>query len=559
MSEQKNLIITFVLSALILFGFNYYFGPSQQTNVADQKIENQSASSNLEDQGSLMLPDEPKVEPLDYSQRIKIESDVVKGSFRLVGCIFDQLSLKKYKETVEKNSSDVKLLSMIDEDSAYYVSPSWKDSKGNAGSLPDENTPWRLADEFINVLTPETPVTLVWFNDNGLKFERTLSLDQNYLITISDKVSNHGHQHVSLVKHVTINRTLDKDVDSNFVLHEGPIAYFNTKLHEPDYSDFDKEPKTFKTNGGWTGFTDKFWLVSLLPEQKSAVTVTFDKKNNVYRNKVDYQPIQLAPNDEKTISTRLFAGAKELRLLDDYEAILDVPHFDLAVDFGWLYFFTKPLYFVLEYFHRLIGNLGLAIMLITLIFKIVLFPFANKSYKSMARMKGLQPKIEQINKRFANDPAKKSQEVFALYRKEKVNPVGGCLPLLIQAPIFFCLYKVLFVSIEMRHAPFFGWIKDLSVPDPTSFVNLFGLLPFSAPSFLQIGALPIIMGITMFLQQRLNPQPADPIQAKVMLLLPLVFTFVFANFAAGLVVYWICNNILSMAQQWFITRQVPQK
>jgi YidC/Oxa1 family membrane protein insertase len=566
MNESRNFLMAFLLSVAVMVGFyQLYEKPRYEKAVQEQQLAAESLAEdkvvNNSKQPNVVVLEKKESNPIlevQNSARIKVANKQVSGSIRQIGAVFDDLHLNNYKETTDANSPSISLL-QVNENSAYQMVSGWKTANVNeSGKVPDQYTQWQLHGDNRD-LTPETPVVLIWFNERGLKFERTISIDDKFLIKISDQVINHGEKEVNLQAYAQIQRKNPSAVSANMILHEGPIGYFDKKLYEGDYEKLAKEPVSQATTGGWLGFTDKYWLVSLMPDQKSNVKIEYLKHNGCYYAQFTTSSVALRPGESFNYTYHVYAGAKVLRVLDGYEPDIGLTHFDLAVDFGWFYFLTKPLFYALEYLHQALGNLGLAIILLTVLFRICLYPMATKSYRSMARMKMLQPKIQQVQHMYQNDKVRQSQELMALYKKEKINPAGGCLPMLIQAPIFFCLYKVLFVSIEMRHAPFIGWIHDLAAPDPTSFINLFGLLPFSAPSFLQIGIWPLLMGASMVIQQRMNPQPADPMQAKMMMLLPIMFTFLFASFPAGLVVYWTWNNILSMAQQWLITKQTTAK
>jgi YidC/Oxa1 family membrane protein insertase len=405
-------------------------------------------------------------------------------------------------------------------------------------------------------LTPTSPVTLTWDNAQGLVFSRTISVDKNYMFTVRDSVRNTGQDPVKLLPYGLISRTGTPHVAGYYILFEGLIGYLDGALQEVKYSSLTPDkPLDYASNGGWLGFTDKYWLTALIPPQSEAIKSRFTHTvdGGVDRYQTDYlgPEVTIAPDGTTESTTRFFAGAKEVNLLDAYEAS-GIPLFDHAIDFGWFYFLTKPIFLTLQFFDRLLGNFGLAILLLTFCVKLLFFPLANKSYNAMSKMKLLQPEIQKLRERFPDDKARQQQEMMALYKRVGANPLAGCLPIVIQIPVFFSLYKVLFVTIEMRHAPFFGWIHDLSAPDPTSFANLFGLLQFAPPHILMIGAWPLIMGLTMFLQQKLNPQPVDPVQARMFMFLPIVFTYMLASFPAGLVIYWAWNNLLSIAQQWTI-------
>ncbi len=583
MNENRNLLVAFGLSIVIMLGFYQFYEKPRQAQLmqqmaaeqgaaeqkaTEQRVAEQRANGQGQAQTAVSasaLAAQKVVGPtheqavIAQSARIAIQNESMSGSIRQVGAVLDDLLLVRYTEDTDPNSSKIRLLANETTEHGYSVIGGWKTASNSyVGTMPNETTNWQIQGEHRK-LTPEYPITLAWFNDRGIKFERTISIDNQYLMTITDQVTNHGETQVSFQAYSQIRRKNPPKSQGFYILHEGPIGYFNNKLFEGSYEDLTQTPVTQSSTSGWFGFTDKFWLVSLIPDPKSVVNIDYSFQNDTHIAQFTATPMTIRPGEAASYTYQVFAGAKVLSLLDDYEPKIGVAHFDLAVDFGWFYFLTKPLFYILEYFHELLGNLGLAILVLTILFKVLLYPMATKSYRSMARLKNLQPKIAQVQSVYKNDRARLSQELMALYKKEKVNPAGGCLPVLIQAPIFFCLYKVLFVSIEMRHAPFFGWIHDLAAPDPTSFANLFGLLPFNAPSFLQIGIWPILMGLTMVIQQRMNPQPADPAQAKVMMIMPIMFTYLFASFPAGLVVYWTWNNLLSMAQQWLITKQMSKQ
>ena len=415
-------------------------------------------------------------------------------------------------------------------------------------------------------MSPGNPVTLSWDNGQGLVFAKTFEVDENFMFTITQKVKNTSGENVSLYPYGLISRT-DTPVTLGFyILHEGPLGVFDGTLKEVDYDELQEEHRINQaTTGGWLGITDKYWLVALAPNRATQVNTNFIYANVKGQNKyqADYLGAEhvLAPGGSAEVSSNLFAGAKIVELLDAYTTTYGIARFDLAVDFGWFYFLTKPIFYALNFFNRIFGNFGLAILALTVIFRLLMYPLANKSFRSMNAMKKLHPKITELRDQFGEDKARMNQEMMALYKREKINPAAGCLPMLVQIPIFFSLYKVLFVSIEMRQAPFYGWITDLSAPAPTSLFNLFGLLPFDVPIFLQIGVWPLLMGITMYLQQKLNPPPADPVQAKIFMFLPFVFTILLASFPAGLVIYWVWNNVLSIAQQWFLMKKLdaPEK
>jgi YidC/Oxa1 family membrane protein insertase len=489
------------------------------------------------------------------SPRIKIVTPSISGSIALKGAIVDDITLTKYRETTDPKSAAIVLLQPKGLSDAYYAQFGWV-PQGTV-AVPGPDTLW-TADR--DTLTPEQPLTLTWSNGQGLTFKRIYAVDSDYMFTITQEVVNTTQAPVSMHAYGLISRHTTPQTTGFYILHEGLLGVFDKTLKEIDYDDLHKSPEIKQSSrGGWIGITDKYWLAALVPDQTVPVNSRFyySKPNNVDAYQVDYVgPSLTAPPGQpiKTVN-HMFVGAKRIKLLDGYEEKLGVARFDLAIDFGWFYFLTKPIFYALLWLEHHFINLGIAILILTVGIKLVFFPLANKSYVSMSKMKMLQPKMVQLKERYGDDRQRLNQEMMELYKKEKVNPASGCLPILIQIPVFFALYKVLFVTIEMRHAPFYGWIHDLSAPDPTTLFNLFGLIDWTPPHFLMIGVWPLIMGATMFLQQKLNPQPADPVQAKIFMFLPLFFTFLLASFPAGLVIYWAWNNLLSIIQQWVIMRR----
>ncbi|MBX3486687.1 MAG: membrane protein insertase YidC [Candidatus Paracaedibacteraceae bacterium] len=553
MNEQKNLILAFILSLGILFGYNHFVEAPAASKRQEELKQTQQAAVPQE----TPAPDTiiPITEALSANHRLKINASKVHGSINLKGARFDDITLVDYKETTDSSSPEITLLAPKKTDKAYFVDFGW--ISRSSLTLPSQDTEWKTSS---TDLTPEKPVVLTWDNGHGLHFTRTIAVDEQYMFTVTDKVENKTGEAVKLNAYGQITRIGKPATGGYFILHEGPIGVINGKLVELDYDKLKEQGSDdHTTTGGWIGFTDKYWLVSLIPDQKTTYQTKSQSQtiNGIdrYTTETISPEYEVAPNQSVETTQHMFSGAKILGMLDAYEEKLGFDKFDLAIDFGWFYFLTKPLFYVLEYMNKLLGNMGLAILLLTVLFKAAMFPLANKSYRSMSRMKILQPKMEALKAKYGDDKMKLNQELMALYQKEKINPMAGCLPMVIQAPVFFCLYKVLFVTLEMRHAPFYGWIHDLSAPDATSVFNLFGLLPFTPPSMLMIGAWPLIMGATMMLQQKLSPQPADPAQAKVMMIMPLMMTVLLANFPAGLVIYWAWNNILSIIQQWWIMRQ----
>ena len=570
MSEQRNLILAIVLSVGIILLFQIFYEMprlrEQQELLEQQQATEQAetvtptprtGSDGVAVPGSAEATTVDRETLLEQRESLRIDNGRLHGTLSLQGGRIDDLTLADYHVDLAPSSPEIVLLGPAGSPSTYFAEFGWV-ADGGAATVPDSTTTWQAEGESLNA---GGEVRLSWDNGEGLVFERKIGLDDNYMFTLERSVTNASDTAVSLFPYGLVSRWGTPEISGFYILHEGPIGVLEETLTEIDYSDLQEDGDVEMTStGGWLGITDKYWLTALVPEQTEQLTATFrhTPRDGQSRYQVDYlwQPRSVAPGETVTVTHKLFAGAKEVDKLDDYSDAFGIPLFDRAVDFGWFYFLTKPIFHVLKFFHGLIGNYGIAILCLTLVVKLLFFPLANKSYKAMSQMKKLQPEMQKLRERHGDDKQKMQQELMALYKKEKVNPMAGCLPILVQIPVFFSLYKVLFVSIEMRHAPFFGWIKDLSAPDPTSMFNLFGLLPFDPPQLLMIGVWPLLMGITMWLQQRLNPQPADPVQAKVMMFLPVMFTFLFATFSAGLVIYWTWNNVLSIAQQWVIMKKM---
>jgi YidC/Oxa1 family membrane protein insertase len=560
--EQKNLLLAIVLSVAILIGFQYISELHKPpAPPPEPQKQGQAATPGTSAPGGAPAgpaaeaqPAETREQALADQPRLKIDTPRLRGSLALVGGRIDDLSLTQYHETVDPKSPDVVLLEPSGTSNAYFVDFGWVSANPETRlNLPGPQSRWTAS---AGPLTPKNPVTLTWDNGEGLVFTRTISIDAQYMFEVRDSVRNTGSTPASLLPYGLISRTGTPETLGYYILHEGMIGELAGTLQEVKYSSLAPgKPLHYDSNGGWLGFTDKYWLTALIPSQNEQIKARFRHTvdGGVDRYQADYTgaAVNVPPGGEASSSTRLFAGAKEVNLLDAY-ADSGIPKFDRAIDFGWFYFLTKPIFLVLQYFFGLTGNFGVAILLLTFLIKLAFFPLANKSYKTMSKMKLLQPEMAKIRERFPDDRQKQQQEIMALYKRVGANPMAGCLPIVIQIPVFFSLYKVLFVTIEMRHAPFFGWIHDLSAPDPTSFANLFGLIPWTPPSLLMIGAWPLIMGVTMFLQQKLNPQPVDPVQARMFMALPVVFTYMLSAFPAGLVIYWAWNNLLSIAQQWAI-------
>ena len=579
MSDQKNLILAVVLSVVILMMWDFMYrrppvedlappsGTVEQTAPAPQSTAPQAPSVASSTTAAprpgtgVTLPVAPEASgvqaPGDDSPRLKITAPRVDGSLRLRGARLDDLLLTDYRDTIEPDSENIVLLSPSGTPNAYYAEFGWSVGAGTRMEVPGTATPWQANGD---VLVSGAPITLEWDNGQGLLFQRKIAIDDDYLITITQRVSNRSTAPVTLHPYGLISRSNTPDTLGFYILHEGPIGVLNDNLMEVDYDDLQDDGRvTQQSTGGWLGITDKYWLTALIPDQAEAIDTSFNHSllDGIERYQVDFLGAarNIPAGGSVEVTNRFFAGAKEVHLLDRYTEIHGVPRFDLAVDFGWFYFLTKPIFFVLDYLNRHIGNFGLAILLFTVLIRVLFYPLANKSFRSMHAMRKLQPEMVKMREQFADDRQKLHKAMMDLYRREKVNPMAGCLPIAMQIPVFFALYKVLFVTIEMRHTPFYGWIRDLSAADPTSMFDLFGLIPWDPPLFLHVGVWPLMMGVTMFLQQKINPQPVDPMQARIFLALPIVFTFVLAQFPAGLVIYWTWNNILSMAQQWLIYRR----
>ena len=563
--DTRNLIAAICLSMSVLIGYQILFGePAQQNVKKEQQLVDKNNEPSIElpkDNNTSLTEVTKKTRNID---RINIVNDELEGSISLLGARIDDLVLKNYRKTLDPESDQIRFLKKIDEREPFFIQFGW--SSPNKNKVPNGNTVWKGSKSSLD---PNNPVTLTWNNGEGLKFSQIISIDDNYMIKVIQKVKNETNNSVNLYPYGLIRRSGEPKTTDFFVLHEGPLGVFDGSLTEHSYSDLKENGQkgmSIKTeeNGGWIGITDKYWMAALIPDQNTNSNFTFRYVNNSASYQTDFlgELSKIPANGEIEIVSRVFSGAKKLNLLDKYEEDLKIKNFDLAIDFGWFYFLTKPFFYALSWANNILGNFGLAILAITVVVKIIFFPLANKSYKSMARMRVLTPQLQQLRERFGNDRQKMNMEMMALYKREKVNPAAGCLPILVQIPVFFALYKVLFVSIEMRQAPFFGWIKDLSALDPTSIFNLFGLLPYSTdflPDFLNLGIWPLLMGATMVLQQRLNPKPPDPVQAQIFAWMPVVFTFLLATFPAGLVIYWTWNNLLSIAQQWIITRKINKE
>ena len=569
--ETRNLVAAICLSMAVLIGYQILFVDPKKDLYQQEKITKENHdTSNIplpENIGNGIITSD-NAEPTDQNKtvpRISMESKEVSGSISLRGARIDDITLTQYRESLEPESDMIKLLLKSNGGTPYFIEFGWSSPDGV--KVPNGKTLWQSPS---NLLTPEKTVTLKWNNGEGINFYQDISVDDTFMITVNQRVENSSAKSVILYPYGLIRRAGEPETIDFFVLHEGPLGVFDRTLSEQSYGDLTEAGKKGinikpEESGGWIGLTDKYWMTALLPDQNQKYNFTFRKlSSNGGQYQTDFlgNAGTIPANSKCEFLSRTFAGAKRLALFDAYEQKFNIQHFDLAIDFGWFYFLTKPFFYALSWANDYLGNFGLAILAITVIVKLLFFPLANKSYKSMAKMRVLTPQIQKLRERVGDDRQKLNQEMMNLYKKEKVNPAAGCLPILVQIPVFFALYKVLFVSIEMRQTPFFGWIKDLSVQDPTSIFNLFGLLPYSTsllPDFLNIGIWPLLMGVTMFLQQRLNPTPPDPIQAKIFAWMPVAFTFLLATFPAGLVIYWTWNNLLSICQQWVIMNKMNKE
>jgi YidC/Oxa1 family membrane protein insertase len=550
--DQRNLLIAVVLSLAILVTWELFIGGPQREQLIEQVEQAEIPGAPVSEPGEIPAPGtseapgvavgtditaaEPSISRADVlsgTDRVVVESPTLKGSISLEGGRIDDLVLTQYRETLDPGSSNIVLLWPDGVAQPYYANFGW--SGGPEGTaVPTGETVWQANHD---TLSPGNPVTLTWDNGQGLRFERLIELDENYMFTVTQRVVNNGEAPVTLSPYGLVSRTGTPDVLGFYIL---------------------------TSTGGWLGITDKYWLVALVPDQERTINARFlhDSRNGEDKYQTDYiyEAVSIVPGASVQVTSRLFAGAKVVENLDTYQENLGIPLFDRAVDFGWFYFLTKPFFHALHYFAGLLGNFGLSILMLTVLVKLAFFPLANKSYRAMAQMRKLQPDMLEMRERFGDDKQRLNQEMMALYKREGVNPMSGCLPVVIQIPVFFALYKVLFVSIEMRQAPFYGWIEDLSARDPTSVMNGFGLLPWEVPelgalSILNLGVWPIVMGLSMVLQHRLNPQPTDPMQAKIFMFMPIFFTFLLAQFPAGLVIYWTWNNCLSILQQMVIMKR----
>jgi YidC/Oxa1 family membrane protein insertase len=493
---------------------------------------------------------------LKESDRVFIENSNLSGSISLRGALIDDIILKNYRETLDKSSKPIVVLSPKKSEDGYFVESGWATTKSDI-KVPDNNSVWQIREG--KKLTPSSPVTLEWNNREGVVFSKKIEVDDKYLFKITETIRNEKSKTIELFHYSQITKNTKPDTENFYILHEGLIGVVDKNLKEETYSSIEEEKKTYAGKSGWFGITDKYWMSAIIPESGKSFKGEYSFANSYKANFIISEPTIANPQKSTSNTLKIFIGAKEVYPIDNYTEKEKIDRFDLSIDWGWFYFITKPLFFVIDYIFKIVGNFGVAIIILTLLVRILFFPLNNYSFKSMAKMKVLQPEMLRIKELYKDDMKRTQQEMMALYKREKVNPLSGCLPILVQIPIFFAVYKMLFVTLEMRHAPFFGWIKDLSAADPTTIFNLFGLIPWNPPSFLMIGVWPILMGITMYFQMKLNPTPPDPIQAKIFAFFPLIMTVMLATFPSGLVVYWTVSNVLTMAQQYYIIKKTTVK
>jgi YidC/Oxa1 family membrane protein insertase len=556
--DTKNVVAAISLSAAVIVLYSLFFAPEpvqRAENLSEKdKIEKNSDAPSL-DQAETFIKIS-RDEAINQEDRVAFENDNIIGSISLKGAIIDDLTFRQYNTELESNENVV-LLNPKNIEDGYFIESGFVTSDKNI-DIPNSNSVWTLKGN--NKLTEQTPIKLSWTNNQGITFEKDISLDNKFLFTVKQRVINSTDKKFDFYSYGQIIRNKIPEGLSNFyILHEGMVAALDGELIEEDYDDIEEQKFSKNADKGWFGIGDKYWISSIIPPREKEFKVTFDYKDKFRANYIATKPIELGSNSSIEDEMQIIVAAKRVDVVDGYAEQLNIDKFDLVIDWGFLYFITKPLFYGIDYFFKLLGNYGLAIIAITICIRLVFFPLANFSFRSMAKMKALQPEMVRLKELHKDDKMKLQQEMMALYKKEKVNPMSGCLPILVQIPVFFALYKVLFVTIEMRQMPFYGWIKDLSDKDPTSLFNLFGLLPYDVPSFLVIGAWPILMGVTMYIQQKLNPAPTDPMQAKIFMFFPLFLTIILAPFPAGLVIYWTVNNVLTMAQQLFIMKRTTIK
>ncbi len=559
--DNKNVFVAIALSmSVLLFWGAFVEKPEsiKQVSPKQNQIEKKSNENNISPtiNNTLELKTISREDSIKNVKRVKIENSSIIGSIALKGGLIDDISFKNHKQDL-RDKKNVIFLNPRETENGFFVETGWT-SIGNKIKVPSSNSIWSVKGN--NILTENQPLTMEWKNGEGITFKKIIKLDNKYLFNISQIVENNTGALIELYPYAQITRNkIPDDIQNFYISHEGFIGVFDEELKEDDYDDIKEKKISREASKGWLGITDKYWLSALVPKQGESFKSTFLYKESFKANYILNSPTIIKPSSNNSNDVRLFVAAKEVETIDAYAANQNIEKFDLTIDWGWFYFFTKPLFFVIDYLFKISGNFGIAIVLITIGIRLLFFPLANYSFRSMAKMKALQPEMVRLKEVYKDDKMKLQQEMMSLYKKEKVNPASGCLPILIQIPFFFAIYKMLFISLEMRHQPFFGWIKDLSAQDPTSLFNFFGLIPWDPPSFLVIGIWPILMGLSMWVQQKLNPAPTDPIQAKIFAFFPIFLTIILASFPSGLVVYWTINNILTIAQQWVIMKKTKIK
>ena len=558
--EFRNVLLAIVLSTAVLIGWATFFeAPIVEQQPAENTItKNEDLSSPSIDEEENKIENEiARNNLITNTKRVNVENENIKGSISLEGAIIDDILFKNYKKELG-GQENVTFLNPKNSSKEYFVETGWASSGKENIKLPVLNTIWQIKGN--SALTPNSPIILEWDNGDNLIFTKKIELDDKFLFRITQSIKNKSNKTYQFYPYAQITKKGKPDGMQIYILHEGFLGVFGEELVEEDYDDIEKEKFRINSSKGWLGITDKYWLTAIVPEKGKDFKAEFVSKEGKYRaNYIIKEASILNPNGTITNKIDTFVAAKEVAVIDNYAEKLNIEKFDLAIDWGWFYFFTKPLFFIIDYFFKLTGNFGWAIVIITALVRLIFFPLANYSFKSMAKMKILQPEMLRLKELHKGDKVKLQQDMMALYKREKVNPISGCLPVLIQIPFFFAIYKMLYVTLEMRHQPFFGWIIDLSERDPTSVFNLFGLIPWDPPTFLMIGAWPILMGLSMWVQQKLNPTPPDPIQAKIFMFFPIFLTIILAPFPSGLVVYWTVNNILTITQQWIIMRGTKVK
>ncbi len=557
--DSKNVLLAVILSTAVIVIWSVMFPPPEIENTTsdDTTIVEKNESKPQAPKIKIKEPDKKitRQDAIKQSDRINISNEKIFGTISLNGALIDDVTLKNYKETLNEDSKQVVILNPKKSENGYFLETGWATSENI--KVPNHNSKWRVIGN--NTLAPKQPVTIQWNNNEGLIFKKKLTIDDKYLIIVEDSVQNLSQKNINLFHYSQITRNKKPDVQNFYILHEGLIGVVGEELKELSYEDIIEKKEAYKNNSGWFGITDKYWLSAIIPQKGKNFNAEFTYDKQFKANYIITDPTIINSNETKKNVATLFIGAKEVSVVDGYAEQSGINKFDLAIDWGWFFYFTKPIFFVIDYLYKISGNFGIAIILLTAAVRLIFFPLANYSFVSMAKMKALQPEMQRLKDLYKDDKQKIQMEMMNLYKREKVNPVSGCLPVLIQLPFFFAIYKVLFVTLEMRHAPFFGWIQDLSAPDPTTIFNLFGLIPWDPPSFLIIGIWPILMGLTMWIQQKLNPAPPDPIQAKIFMFFPFFLTILLASFPSGLVVYWTINNVLTMAQQYVIIRKTKTK